>query len=331
MVPTLTEVFGQPLPAYFAMLVVGFGLSIWLAQRQAKRMNLDHDTMIDLGLFALIWGVIGARLLHVLADGYFWDYVHLCTDPDQVAWEITQARCQWIEGRWDVDAGVCRPTQSDCFAWAAFWRGGLAYYGGLIAAGLYGVYFLRKEKFPVLKGVDLVGLTIPIGLFFGRMGCFLGGCCFGKVSDHWAAVSFPPQSPASESQWKRDLLENANLDSLAVHPTQLYEAFGCLAIAAIGIVLIRPRKRFDGQVMLVFLGLYAVLRFGLEYLRDDDRGAWIGLSTSQLIGIAMLGLVAYLWTRLQPRTVPESAVPESAVSKSGVSESGVSESGVSKS
>jgi phosphatidylglycerol:prolipoprotein diacylglycerol transferase len=62
--------------------------------------------------------------------------------------------------------------------------------------------------------------------------------------------------------------------------------------------VVRPRKRFDGQVMLAFLGLYAVLRFFLEYLRADDRGAWFGFTTSQLIGVAILVAVAVMWRRL---------------------------------
>ncbi len=300
MYPTLFEVFGQPLPAYFSMLVLGFGTAIYLATRQARRMELDHDTIIDLGLFALIWGVVGARILHVIADGYFWDYVHLCTDPSLVEWHVTPAECDSLAGIWHADRGVCEPSESDCFAWAAFWRGGLAYYGGLLAAGAYGLYFLRRENFPVLKGVDLVGLTIPIGLFFGRMGCFLGGCCFGTQSDASWAVQFPEGTAAYIAHWKQGWLRSTSgfADaSLPVHPTQLYEAFGCLAIAAIGMLVIRPRKRFDGQIMLVFLGLYAVLRFVLEFYRADDRGALVGLSTSQLIGVGILGLTAYLWMR----------------------------------
>ena len=306
MYPTLAEFFGQTIPAYFAMLVIGFGLATYLAQRQARRSGWDHDTMIDLGLYSLLWGVVGARLLHVVADGYFWDYVHLCTDPSQVAWQITQAQCREAEGIWVASEGICRPANRDCFAWAAFWRGGLAYYGGLIAAGAFGVHFLRREKFPLGKGIDLVGLMIPLGLFFGRMGCFLGGCCFGVQLDasHWAAVRFPPWSAASESQWKQGLLQWPHLESLPVHPTQLYEAIGCLSIAAVCMLVIRPRKRFDGQVMLSFLGLYAVLRFVLEYFRADDRGALFGLSTSQLIGVVVLGIVAWLWVKLS--RAPES-------------------------
>lgn len=303
MYPTLIEVFGQPLPAYFTFLLLGFGLAIGLAQRQARRFGLDHDTAIDLGLYALVWGVLGGRVLHVLADGYFWDYVHLCTDPSQVAWQITEARCAQVEGLWDAAAQVCRPAERDCFAWAAFWRGGLAYYGGLLAAGAFGLYFLRKERFPVGKGIDLVGLVIPLGLFFGRLGCFFGGCCFGTTLEAGAfgAVRFPAWSAASESQWKRGLLFEPSEVSLPVHPTQLYEALGCLLIFAVGVLVLQPRKRFDGQMMLFFLGGYALLRFGLEWLRDDDRGALLGLSTSQWIGVAILGLVAWAWPRLRAR------------------------------
>ena len=301
--PRLGEIFGQPLPAYFTMLVIGFGLATWLAARWAKRSGLDHDTMIDLGLFSLIWGVAGARILHVIADGYFWDYVHLCTDPAQVAWHITQAQCTQVEGLWDAEVGVCRPAARDCFAWAAFWRGGLAYYGGLIAAAAFGVWFLRRERFPVLKGVDFVGVGISLGLFWGRMGCFLGGCCFGQVTDDGfpLAVRFPPWSPASEAQWRAEQLDGPHLESLPVHPTQLYEAIGSLAIAAILFFWVHPRKRFDGQVMLAFLGLYAVLRFGLEYIRADDRGALLGLTTSQLIGVVVLGFVAFAWMKARQR------------------------------
>lgn len=310
---TLFELFGQPLPAYFTLLVLGFGLAIGLAQRQARRFGLDHDTAIDLGLYALVWGVVGSRLLHVVADGYFWDYVHLCTDPSQVAWQVTQARCAQIEGVWDVAANVCRPAERDCFAWAAFWRGGLAYYGGLLAAGAFGLWFLRKERFPIGKGIDLVGLVIPIGLFFGRLGCFLGGCCFGTTVDAGAfgAVRFPGWSPASESHWKRGLLDAPHLESLPVHATQLYESAGCLLIAALAVVMQR-HKRFDGQIMLFFLAAYAVLRFVLEWLRDDDRGAVLGLTTSQLIGVAMLGVVAWAWPKLRAAAAARAARPASA-------------------
>ena len=291
-------IFGQPLPAYFTMLAIGFALATFLSARAAKRMELSHDTMIDLGLFSLIMGVLGGRLLHVIADGYFWDYVHMCTDPSLVEWKITRAECLGpnVEGIWNSAKQVCQPKEGDCFAWAKFWNGGLAYYGGLIAASIFGVRFLDKEKFPRWKGIDLAGMVIPLGLFWGRMGCFLGGCCFGQVlpESHWAAVRFPAWSPASRKQWELHQLDHPSLESLPVHPTQLYEAIGCLAIAAFCMLWLRPRKRFDGQLLLAFLGLYAALRFVIEFFRADDRGALLGLTTSQLIGVAVVVVVGVL-------------------------------------
>ncbi len=301
--PTLGEIFGQPLPAYFTLLLVGFAVATWLGARLAKRMGLSADTFIDLGLFSVLFGVLGARLMHVLADGYFWDYVHLCTDPSQVAWEITRSQCEQVDGRWMQSSARCQPTQRDCFAWAAFWRGGLAYYGGLLTAGLFGIAFLKREGFPVRRGLDISSMSICLGLFFGRMGCFLAGCCFGVRTDQAFGLSFPPFSPASESQWRAGLLGGVHLPSLPVHPTQLYEAFGCLALAAYLMLWLRPRKRFDGQLMLAFIGLYALLRFALEFWRADDRGQIMGLSSSQALGIPALLIVALFWVRWMPRRV----------------------------
>jgi phosphatidylglycerol:prolipoprotein diacylglycerol transferase len=293
------ELFGYPLPVYSTMLVLGFALATWIGVRWAKRVGVDHEAVIDLGLYALIWGVIGGRILHVVADGFFWDYVNLCLDPSQVSWNITRAECAQAEGVWDAGEGVCRPSGRDCFAWAAFWNGGLAYYGGLAVAAVYCMWFLHKEKLPSWRVADMAGMTVPLGLFFGRLGCFLGGCCFGKVSDHAFALRFPAWSPASRKQWQEGLLDHPSHVSLAVHPTQLYEALGCLLIAAGMMLWLHPRKRFDGQVFLAFLGSYALLRFILEYLRADDRGGLLGLSTSQLIGVLIIAAAAYLWLRLK--------------------------------
>lgn len=311
MFPTFGEIFGQPIPAYFILLILGFSLATWVCARWAKQARLDHDVMIDLGLFSLIAGVAGARILHVLADGFFMDYVHLCTAPDLVLWHVEQSECTAIEGVWHVATAsapaYCGPsfheawTLDGCFAWAAFWRGGLTYYGGLIAAAAYGLWFLHKEKFPMLKGADVASLGIALGLFFGRMGCFLGGCCFGLPTEGPFGVSFPAWSPASEAQHKAGLLATAGMASLPVHPTQLYEAAGNLTITALLMFVIHPRKRFDGQVFCSFLALYSFLRFGVEYLRADDRGALLGLSTSQLISLGATLAAIVLWTLLSRR------------------------------
>ena len=301
MLPTLAEIFGEPVPAYFTLLLIGFAAATWLAARLAKRDGLNPDSFIDLGLFCVIFGVLGARVLHVFADGYFWDYVHLCTDPSKVAWEVTAAQCSEVDGIWDATRKTCQPSERDCFAWAAFWRGGLTYYGGLIASSIFGIWFLKREGIPLFRGMDIAAISISLGLVFGRLGCFLGGCCFGIDTDHPFGLSFPAFSPASESQWRAGLLEAPHLPSLPVHPTQLYEALSCLAITAFLLFWLRPRKRFDGQVFLSFIALYAGLRFGLEYWRADDRGELLTLSTSQLLAVPALLLVAIFWRRWSRR------------------------------
>jgi len=149
--------------------------------------------------------------------------------------------------------------------------------------------------------------VIPFGLFFGRLGCFFGGCCFGTVTDHPLGISFPAYSAASDKHLRDGLLASKALPSLPVHATQLYEAAGCLLLAAVLALYVHPRKRFDGQVMLCFLGGYAVLRFLIEIVRDDDRGAVLGLSTSQWIGVAILAGVAAAWLKLRPRPQPAHA------------------------
>ncbi|MDH5676341.1 MAG: prolipoprotein diacylglyceryl transferase [Myxococcales bacterium] len=303
MKPEFARFFDEPLPAYFTLLMVGFASAVFIAARWARRLDYDHDTIIDLGLIAVLAGVAGARILHVFADGYFWDYVHLCTDPSAVVWHTVDsaAECADLQGAWAAAEAKCHAVERNCLAWAEFWNGGLAYYGGLIGASAAGIWFLRREGFPIGKGCDVVGAVMPIGLFFGRLGCFFGGCCFGVVTDHPLGLSFPPYSAASEKHFREHLLESKAMASLPVHPTQLYEAAGCLAIAAVLALWLHPRKRFDGQVLLAFLGLYAILRFGLEFLRDDDRGALLGLSTSQFIGLLILAGVAGFWHLLRKR------------------------------
>jgi phosphatidylglycerol:prolipoprotein diacylglycerol transferase len=282
------------------MLMGGYGAATIVAARLAKRQSLDHDVIIDLALLSLISGVLGARILHVFADGYFWDYVHLCTDPDLVIWRAVTSvqECKQLGGRWDDVGAACHAVTRDCFAWAEFWNGGLAYYGGLIVASATGIAFLRREGFPLGKGVDLVGAVLPIGLFFGRLGCFLGGCCFGLPTDSSLGLSFPAGSPASYEQAEAGLLHDKGLASLPVHPTQLYEALGCLCLAAWLLLRTHPNKRFDGQVMLIFLIDYAVLRFVLEYWRADDRGVFFGFSTSQWIGLAIIAMAAFAYPRV---------------------------------
>jgi len=298
--PELFRLFGVGFPAYFVLLVSGFLFATALAALWARRIGASADVMVDLGIAMLLAGVAGARILHVFVDGYFWDYVHLCTDPSLVNWPFDKAECIAASGggRWDPATGLCHPMNSDCFAWAKFWAGGLTYYGGFLGASAAAWFLLKRDRFPFWKAADMAGFAVPLGLAFGRMGCLMAGCCFGATCDLPWAMSFPWRSAASEEQFKAHLLPSAKLWSLPVHPTQVYESAASLAIAAVCLILVHPRKRYDGQVFAAFLALYAVARFVLEFLRRDDRGGAAGLSTSQLIGVGLLAAAALIhWAR----------------------------------
>ncbi len=295
--PSFGELLGEPIPAYFTLLMLGFAVAIYSVVRWAGRVGLDRDAVIDAGLASILGGIVGGRLLHVFADGYFMDYVHMCTDPAQVAWQITQGQCTTAEGIWDAAARVCRPAARDCLAWAKFYNGGLAYYGGLAVGALSAGRVIVRDGLPLLKVADMTFIGVSLGLVCGRIGCFLGGCCYGVPTDHAVGLAFPAWSPASEGQFRERLLSHPGQASLPVHPTQLYEAVGCLAIAVILNGWGPRHKRFDGQISLLFLALYAVLRFAVEFLRADDRGLFFGVSTSQWISLSILVAVVALWQR----------------------------------
>lgn len=171
------------------------------------------------------------------------------------------------------------------------WEGGLVFYGGLIASLLVSVWFFRKHKLPALKFCDFFAPAIALGHAIGRQGCFLAGCCHGHplLAQAWYTITFP-----------------YNPDSLApsgvpLYPTQLIESAAEFLIF-LGLHWVLKRKKFDGQVIALYLMLYALARFFIEFWRGDiDRGFVFGggLSTSQLIALIMFAIGAgfYLYRR----------------------------------
>jgi phosphatidylglycerol---prolipoprotein diacylglyceryl transferase len=317
----------QILPSYFTLLLLGFLVAILVCQREAKRRDIDPNLIIDLGIWALITGIIGARILHVIADGYFWDYVYTCTDPTLTNWGYTQTECsRYTEQGWQWSTVVnkCVPPP-DCLMPLKFWKGGLAYYGGLLFAIPTCIYFVVTRKIGLGHGTDIAGIGIPLGLVFGRIGCFLAGCCFGKVCDLPWGTSFPAGSEASKHQallsQQMDsifpelgphLPFSKNIDSLPVHPTQLYEALACFLIFAYLYFVLSKRRSFDGQLFLVSMILYGIARFGIEFLRDDDRGGLLALSTSQIIAIPLVVVCSILLVVIPRRLAKKK---QTAVSK----------------
>jgi phosphatidylglycerol:prolipoprotein diacylglycerol transferase len=114
-------------------------------------------------------------------------------------------------------------------------------------------------------------------------------------------MRFPPGSPASEAQAKAHAIAGMDLASLPVHPTQVYESLASLGVAAVCMWGVHPRKRYDGQVFVGFLAMYAFARFILEFLRRDERGGAFALSTSQLLGLVMVAAAIAIHFRRRAR------------------------------
>jgi phosphatidylglycerol:prolipoprotein diacylglycerol transferase len=175
-----------------------------------------------------------------------------------------------------------------------FLRSGGVFYGGLLAAIAAGYLLMRRYHLPWWKTADACAPGIAIGNFFGRQGCFAAGCCWGKPTTLPWGVKF--------SQLGHEIT-GVPVDA-HLHPTQLYESFAMLAVFFF-LLWLHGKRKFSGQVILTYALLYSVIRFLIEFVRDDPRGNILGLttltglSTSQMISIliAALSLVVFVIRR----------------------------------
>lgn len=155
-----------------------------------------------------------------------------------------------------------------------------AYTGGILGAFL----FLKFFKINYLKAFDAIAPAIALCLFFGRLGCFMDGCCFGKITSLPWGISFPQNSPAYLMQLNQGVIDTSYDHSLPVHPTQVYEMlFGLLLF--IILIFSRKLKNTPGLGLVIYFICYAVFRFVIEFLRGDDRGILVGLSLPQIFSI----------------------------------------------
>ena len=181
------------------------------------------------------------------------------------------------------------------------WRGGLTAYGGFLGGTL--AAWLALGRRDLLSLGDLMAPSLGLGTCITRVGCFLAGCDFGRVTTSRWGVRFPPASPAYEAHAKRGWLGAYSSESLPVHATELYEsALGLVVFgAAIAVLFARRKKPLDGTTLFVAVLVYAVGRFAIEALRgDSDRGVFGGvaaLSTSQIVSTALIVLVVTIVVR----------------------------------
>lgn len=159
------------------------------------------------------------------------------------------------------------------------WEGGLVFYGGVLLAVPVAVWYMKRNGMDLWNTADIFAPSIAIGHVFGRLGCLAAGCCHGRAAEGlpWGIIFTDPECLAPTN--------------VLLHPTQLYESAGEFIIF-ITLVLLRTNKSFTGQLFMMYLILYAVLRFIVEFFRGDAGRGFImeGLSISQ--GISILLFIA---------------------------------------
>jgi len=221
---------------YGVMVAAGVFLCSWIFQRNAYRRGYSPELVSKLVLWSVIWGISGGRFLHIL--------VHLpyyYRNP----FEILSIR-----------------------------NGGLAVEGAVISALVFIAVYSKIRRFNLSEVLDLMSLPVPLGQAFGRLGCFLNGCCYGRHTEMFTGVRFP-------------------LLSGKVHPTQLY-------YSALDILLflflnaISRRKIKSGAIFGSYMMGFAVIRYTVDMLRGDLNSTFLDLYMTQIIAI-LIFMTGAIW------------------------------------
>ena len=234
---------------YGLMIAIGMILAVWLGMRRCPARGLDKDQMFNLGFSGILAGVVGAKLLF-----YIVELPSVIEDPSMLL-DFTN---------------------------------GFVVYGGIFTGILIPYIYCRVKKLPFLQYLDTAIPSIPLAQGFGRIGCFLAGCCYGLPTDSVIGVVFPAESMAPSG--------------IALIPTQLISSVGDFAIAAFLLWYTRKgAKREPGMAAGWYMILYGVGRFVIEFFRGDHRGTVGFLSTSQFISILLLIFAIFWMARCRKR------------------------------
>ncbi|MBI1978306.1 MAG: prolipoprotein diacylglyceryl transferase [Candidatus Omnitrophica bacterium] len=227
-----------PLRVYSYGVLVAMGVlsAVLLLRSSARRLTLHPDVIVDLAIATVISGFVGARIFYVIQ---FWD-------------QFQNAPLDAIK----------------------IWEGGIVVYGGMIGGLIGFLVFVRLRKLPFLSLLDMFVPALAFAQGFGRFGCFMNGCCFGKSTTLPWGISFP----FLESQ---------------VHPTQLYEAAFCFALALF-LLLFSRKKLSVGSVSAAYFILYPMGRFVIEFFRGDNARILMGLTLAQWISIGSIAVTLLL-------------------------------------
>jgi phosphatidylglycerol:prolipoprotein diacylglycerol transferase len=237
------------LHTYGILIALGFAVGIALAWHEGRRRGLDPGKILDLAFWILVTGLLGSRLLYVLINAG--EFVTSC--------------------RGDAGARRLGSALWDCTRALHFWEGGLVFYGGVLAACITAAVFARRQGWSFWELADVFAPSLAIGHAFGRLGCFFAGCCFGKAcyaGSRWG-ITFGQDSVAFQQLQAEGRLAAGAERTPALHGTQLYEAVGELLIFGVLVLLRRRLAKRPGTIFLLYLILYAGLRFLVELFRGD--------------------------------------------------------------
>lgn len=247
--PILFNFFGINIYGYGTMIAIGILAAILLLSYRSKKQGYDEDSIMNMAIIAIICGVIGGKLLYIITD-----IKNIIADPSLLK-----------------DFGS-----------------GFVIFGAIIA-GAIGVYvYSRRKQWKLLKILDLVIPSVALAQGFGRIGCFLAGCCYGRATASPFGVRFRENSLAPTDA--------------CLLPTQIYSSIFDFALAAF-LLWYSKKEKSEGRVFSMYLILYSIGRFAVEFLRDDPRGSVGPLSTSQFISIFtfILGIVIFNIDRFKKR------------------------------
>lgn len=242
------SIFGFDIAYYGIIIAIGMVLGVAVACKEAKRTNQNPENYMDLLMWAILLGVIGARVYYVV---FAWDYY-----KDNLL-NIFNIR-----------------------------QGGLAIYGGIITGVIVVFIFTKKKKMPIWLALDTCCMGLLTGQILGRWGNFFNREAFGQYTDNLLAMQLPVSAIRSNeitTQMMEHAQEIAGVQYVQVHPTFLYESMWNLCVLLI-VFLFRKKKKFDGQLFLMYVVGYGLGRFWIESLRTDQLLIpGIGLPISQVL------------------------------------------------
>jgi len=193
----------------------------------------------------------------------------------------------------------------EILSWAILQSGGV-FYGGLLAAFPVAWWYARRHQLDGWQTADALAPGVAIGQAIGRLGCLAAGCCFGRPTKVAWAITFRDVYVSRQTGTPVDV---------PLHPTQVYESLAAFAIFGF-LLWLSSRRRFPGQVVLVYVALYSAARFVIEFFRGDPARGTVfngALSTSQFVAILLLlGVAALVPYRLRKHRAGGAAISNPA-------------------